>query len=266
MIPAASPVASRPRGRPPWAPPSRNDSRQYAHATHHPTAFPDGVSLRELHAGRAEVESLPLLHRRPGPAAAGGGGALQGRKLLPGSSACVRRVCHLSARRRNPLGGRGPRAASAGCQQEGEGAASGPLPGLYIYTHSVSHLSLSLSVRRAGARAFSPGGWPVGVRIGQGAPLRRRPAISRVQRLPEHAKPDRASIHPDIGNNEHNSDINAYNSVKTVEAVAILSFCTPSCTSRCAYVLAILWSVKQHCAGPGFVCEGACKLGADLIK
>ncbi len=30
--------------------------------------------------------------------------------------------------------------------------------------------------------------------------------------------------------------------------------------------LVLLWSVKQLSAGPGFVCEGARKPGADTIK
>ncbi len=43
----------------------------------------------------------------------------------------------------------------------------------------------------------------------------------------------------DIENNEHCSEIDARNSVKTAEHVALCqwSFCMPSCTSRCSYVL-----------------------------
>ncbi len=41
----------------------------------------------------------------------------------------------------------------------------------------------------------------------------------------------------DIRNNEHNSKVNAYNSMKTAEHVALWSFCMPSCTSRRSYVL-----------------------------
>ncbi len=71
---------------------------------------------------------------------------------------------------------------------------------------------------------------------------------------------------PGIGNNGHNSDINAYNSVKAAEDVALWSYCMPSRISRCTSVLAILWSVKQLCTGPGFVCKAVSKLGVQTIK
>ncbi len=47
----------------------------HGRASHTRVAFGLGRSRAAGGAGRAEVESLPLLQRRPGPAAAGGGGA-----------------------------------------------------------------------------------------------------------------------------------------------------------------------------------------------
>jgi hypothetical protein len=67
-----------------------------------------------------EVESLSLLQRRQGPAAAGGGGALQGGSCLrEAAHACVGSAISALASRMNHQGGRGLRAATAGCQQGG---------------------------------------------------------------------------------------------------------------------------------------------------
>ena len=66
---------------------------------------------------------------------------------------------------------------------------------------------------------------------------------------------------PDLGNNEHNSKINAYNSVKTAKHVAFWSFCNNESVCLAAHpdaqmFLGLLWPVKTLCTGPGFVCEG----------
>ncbi len=75
-------------------------------------AFGLGRSRAAGGAGRRRLRvcrcCYGLVVRRPGPATAGGGGALQGEEAAAGSGSCVRRVCHLRpARRRIRLGGEG---------------------------------------------------------------------------------------------------------------------------------------------------------------
>jgi hypothetical protein len=81
----------------------------HGRASHARVAFGLGRSRADGGAARAlaEVESLPLLQRRPGPAAAGGGQALQGEEAAAGSGACVRLVCHLSPSPSEEQPGRG---------------------------------------------------------------------------------------------------------------------------------------------------------------
>ncbi len=79
----------------------------------------------------------------------------RGRKLLPGSGACQRRVRHLSpSPSEEPPRGLG----SAGRHRRlpaGGALRAGPCP-VCIYTHSVSHLSLGLSARRLVHMYFHP--------------------------------------------------------------------------------------------------------------
>jgi hypothetical protein len=92
-----------------------------------------------------------------------------GKLLQEAAHACVgsaisaqleaRRLGRNRRRRGARGGGEGVRGPPPQVASKGGGAASGPLSGLCIYAHRVSHLSLSLSARRAGAHEFPPGGW-----------------------------------------------------------------------------------------------------------
>ncbi len=72
---------------------------------------------------------------------------------------------------------------------------------------------------------------------------------------------------PDFGNNKHNSEINAHNSVKKQQNMLPYGHCVCLPAHPDARIfLGLLWPVKPRCTGPVLVCEGPRKLASDNIK